>query len=158
PGGRLHLNIAIAHPDHAYQVVLSVRDAHGDVARATLDAEAPPRASGADPRPGLAVKDQPESGYAVGDTVTTTMSDGRGALPSGGSNAYLFLTAQRGLRDVFAEVYNSDDLLLPEECEFQKYRMLIQRIADATKVSKDEPHKGRILRGVIADLLGHREL
>ena len=58
----------------------------------------------------------------------------------------------------FAEVCSSDDLLLPEECEFQKYRMLIQRIADATKVSKDEPHKGRILRGVVADLLGHREL
>jgi hypothetical protein len=57
----------------------------------------------------------------------------------------------------FAEVYNSDELLLPEECEFQKYRMLIQRIADATKVSREEPHKGRILRGVVADLLGHRE-
>jgi hypothetical protein len=57
----------------------------------------------------------------------------------------------------FAGVYNSDELLLPEECEFQKYRMLIQRIADATKVSREEPHKGRILRGVVADLLGHRE-
>jgi len=57
----------------------------------------------------------------------------------------------------FAEVYNSDELLLPEECEFQKYRILIQRIADATKVSKEESHKGRILRGVTADLLGHRE-
>jgi hypothetical protein len=57
----------------------------------------------------------------------------------------------------FAEIHNSDDLLLPEECEFQKYRILIQRIADATKVSREEPHKGRILRGVVADLLGHRE-
>lgn len=57
----------------------------------------------------------------------------------------------------FAEIYNSDELLLPEECEFQKYRILIQRVADATKVSREEPHKGRILRGVVADLLGHRE-
>ena len=57
----------------------------------------------------------------------------------------------------FAEVYSSDDLVLPDECEFGKYRILIQRIADATKVSKEEPHKGRILRGVTADLLGHRE-
>jgi hypothetical protein len=57
----------------------------------------------------------------------------------------------------FAEIYDSDELLLPEECEFQKYRILIQRIADATKVSREEPHKGRILRGVVADLLGHRE-
>lgn len=57
----------------------------------------------------------------------------------------------------FSEVYNSDELLLPEECEFGKCRILIQRIADATKVSKEEPHKGRILRGVTADLLGYRE-
>ena len=57
----------------------------------------------------------------------------------------------------FSEVHNSDDLLLPEECEFQKYRILIQRIAYASKVNKDEPHKGRILRGVVAELLGFRE-
>ena len=57
----------------------------------------------------------------------------------------------------FSEVHNSDDLLLPEECEFQMYRILIQRIAYASKVNKDEPHKGRILRGVVAELLGFRE-
>jgi hypothetical protein len=57
----------------------------------------------------------------------------------------------------FGEVYNSDELMLPEECEFQKYRILIQRIAYASKVSKEEPHKGRILKGVSADLLGYRE-
>ena len=57
----------------------------------------------------------------------------------------------------FAEVFNSDNLLLPDECEFGQYRILIQRIADATKVSREEPHKGRMLRGVVADLLGHRE-
>jgi hypothetical protein len=57
----------------------------------------------------------------------------------------------------FAEVYNSDELLLPEECEFQKYRIQIQHVADATKVSRTEPQKGRILRGVTADLLGDRE-
>jgi hypothetical protein len=57
----------------------------------------------------------------------------------------------------FGEVFNSDELMLPEECEFQKYRILIQRIAYASKVNKEEPHKGRILRGVSADLLGYRE-
>jgi len=57
----------------------------------------------------------------------------------------------------FSEVRNSDDLLLPEECEFQRYRILIQRIAYASKVNKDEPHRGRILRGVVAELLGFRE-
>ncbi len=57
----------------------------------------------------------------------------------------------------FAEVYDSDDLVLPDECEFQKYRILIQRVAYASKVNKEAPHKGRILRGVSADLLGYRE-
>jgi len=57
----------------------------------------------------------------------------------------------------FSEVYESDELMLPEECEFQKYRILIQRIAYASKVNKQEMHKGRILKGVSADLLGYRE-
>lgn len=57
----------------------------------------------------------------------------------------------------FSEVFNSDDLMLPEECEFQKYRILIERIGYASKVNKEEPHKGRILRGVVAELLGFRE-
>ena len=55
------------------------------------------------------------------------------------------------------EVYNSDELLLPEECEYQKLRILIQRIAYASKVNKEEPQKGRILRGVTAEILGYRE-
>lgn len=57
----------------------------------------------------------------------------------------------------FSEIYNSDELVLPDECEFQKYRILIQRVAYASKVDKQEMHKGRILRGVTADLLGYRE-
>lgn len=55
------------------------------------------------------------------------------------------------------EVFNSDELMIPDECEFQRFRILIQRIAYATKVDKAEPHKGRILRGVTADILGYRE-
>jgi len=64
-------------------------------------------------------------------------------------------TEAKGIR--FGEVYNSDELILADECEFQKYRILVQRVAYASKVSKEEPHKGRILRGVVADLLGFRE-
>lgn len=55
------------------------------------------------------------------------------------------------------EVYESDHLMIPEECEYQKYRILIQRIGYATKVDKVSPHKGRILRCVVADILGYRE-
>jgi hypothetical protein len=55
------------------------------------------------------------------------------------------------------EIYKSDELLIPEECEFQQYRILIQRIAFAAKIDKAEMDKGRILRGVTADILGYRE-
>jgi hypothetical protein len=57
----------------------------------------------------------------------------------------------------FGEISNSDELMIPEECEFQKYRIQIQRIAYASKLDPHEPDKGRILRGVCADLLGFRE-
>lgn len=57
----------------------------------------------------------------------------------------------------FGEAYNSDELILADECEFQKYRIMVQRVAYASKVNKEEPHKGRILRGVVAELLGFRE-
>jgi hypothetical protein len=57
----------------------------------------------------------------------------------------------------FGEIYNSDYLLIPEECEFQKYRIIIQRIAYATKVDRGAEHKGRVLRGSVADILGYRQ-
>lgn len=57
----------------------------------------------------------------------------------------------------FGEIYNSDLLVIPEESEFQDYRILIQRITYASKIQRGEEHKGRVLRGVICDLLGYRE-
>jgi len=57
----------------------------------------------------------------------------------------------------FAEINSSDDLMLPEECEFQKYRLMIQRIEYASRTEKNAPEKGRILRGVVAEVLGYRE-
>lgn len=57
----------------------------------------------------------------------------------------------------FAEISNSDELMIPEECEFREFRILIQKIAYATKIQRGEEHKGRVLRGVVADLLGFRE-
>ena len=53
------------------------------------------------------------------------------------------------------EITHSDQLMIPEECEFQKYRIQIQGITYASKLDPHEPHKGRILRGVRADLLGY---
>jgi hypothetical protein len=64
-------------------------------------------------------------------------------------------TARKEIR--FAEIYNSDYLMLPDECEFRQYRILVRTIDDATKVSRDSPQKGRILREVVAEILGYRE-
>jgi hypothetical protein len=57
----------------------------------------------------------------------------------------------------FEELYNSDNLLLPDECEFQKYIIMIKRIAYASTVEKGALHKGRVLRQVVAEILGYRE-
>lgn len=50
----------------------------------------------------------------------------------------------------------SDHLMLLEECEFQKYRIVIQRIAYGSKIDRTAPEKGRVLRGVVAEILGYR--
>lgn len=57
----------------------------------------------------------------------------------------------------FGEVYRSEDLLLPDECEFGKYIILVRRVLSATKVDKASAEKGRILRGVVAEIRGYRE-
>ena len=57
----------------------------------------------------------------------------------------------------FDEINESDRLLLPEECEFQKYRLIIQRIEYASRIDKQAPQKGRVLRGAVAEILGYRE-
>lgn len=57
----------------------------------------------------------------------------------------------------FGEVLNSDELLLPDDCEFQDYRILVQHIDFASKEERGAAHKGRVLRGVVAEILGRRE-
>jgi hypothetical protein len=58
---------------------------------------------------------------------------------------------------LFGEVYNSDELLLPDDCEFRGFRILIQHMDFATREERDAAHKGRVLRGVTADILGYLE-
>jgi hypothetical protein len=57
----------------------------------------------------------------------------------------------------FDELYNSDYLLLPDECEFRSYRIVVRKIGYATKEEKQSLHKGRILRDVTAEILGYRQ-
>jgi hypothetical protein len=56
----------------------------------------------------------------------------------------------------FGELYESDGLLLPDECEYKEYRILIRKIAFATRLDKNAAHKGRVLRGVVAEVRGQR--
>lgn len=57
----------------------------------------------------------------------------------------------------FEEILDCDHLVLAEECEFQKYQIMIQKIAFATKVDKRPGHKGRTLAGCTAEILGYIE-
>ena len=57
----------------------------------------------------------------------------------------------------FAELYRSDPLSLPDECEYGKYRILVDAVGDATKHDHSLPDRGRILRGVTADILSFGE-
>jgi len=57
----------------------------------------------------------------------------------------------------FGELYESDRLLLADECEYQKYTILIQKVAFASRSDRSALHKGRVLRGVVAEILRYRE-
>ena len=50
--------------------------------------------------------------------------------------------------------YESDDLLLPDECEYQKWVILVRKIASAVPQDKANPQRGRVLKGVTAEILG----
>lgn len=57
----------------------------------------------------------------------------------------------------FGEIYNSDRLLIPEACEYQKFVIQIQAIEYASRADRESMQKGRILRGVRADIVGYRQ-
>lgn len=54
---------------------------------------------------------------------------------------------------LFGEINRSDDLLLPSEFAYQHYVCLVRKVAWASKVNREAPEKGRILRGVTAEIL-----
>ena len=109
PEGTFSLDLAVPARDHEYRVVLRTLDADGRTAKLTLYASAPgpggevPRID----RPYLEVAAGcsllPSKSYGIGDEMRLTMRDGYGTYPTGGGNAYLFFTAQRGLREVVVQ-------------------------------------------------------
>lgn len=57
----------------------------------------------------------------------------------------------------FTEINNSDELLLPDECEFRQHRIVVRKIGYATKVERHSLENGRILQDVKAEILGNRQ-
>ena len=57
----------------------------------------------------------------------------------------------------FTEITHSDLLLLPDECQFRKYKLEIDTVGDAAKIDKTAAEKGRILRQVTAQITGYVE-
>ena len=57
----------------------------------------------------------------------------------------------------FDEIQDSDSLVLADECEFQKYKIMIQKVAFATKVDHRPGREGRTLAGCTAEILGYLE-
>jgi hypothetical protein len=60
---------------------------------------------------------------------------------------------EAGKEILFGEVSQSDDLSLPDECEYQKWVVEVRKIAYSTKEDKSAPNRGRVLRGVTAEIL-----
>jgi len=61
---------------------------------------------------------------------------------------------ETGKEILFGEISQSDDLLLPEECEYQKWVIVVRKIASAVALDKTNPQRGRVLKGVTAEIVG----
>jgi hypothetical protein len=96
--GQLRLTFR-ATDDHDYRIVLSVRDSKGRTERLQVHATGPQQRQAATmPRLKLGCGDENDP-LSIGDAICMTAVSDSGRLPSGGPNRYLFITAQRGLRD-----------------------------------------------------------
>ncbi len=111
--GAYSLGLTVPDPQGDYTVTISASDSMGRTTTIEPWVEGPPPAPDRPEHgkpyveidPTGATTPSPDEGecwlcrrYGVGETVRVVMRDGVGTLPSGGSNAYLFLTEQRGLR------------------------------------------------------------
>jgi len=64
---------------------------------------------------------------------------------------------EAGKEVLFGEISQSDDLVLPDECEYQKWVVEVRKIAYSTKEDKSAPNRGRVLKGVTAEILRRLE-
>ncbi len=100
--GRFRTSLAVPSGKHDYEVVLRAVDELGRTERHTVYAG--PAIAGMEPAVRLPQFEtivgerEVAASYDVGDAVRLTMTDGVRALPSGGSNRYLYIVARQGLR------------------------------------------------------------
>ncbi len=98
--GTFNASIPATTADHDYGVVVTVADTEGRVARVSLDANRHPWSIDEGPLvtllPTGAVANETRT-YGVGDRVDLTMIDP--AAKGADASRYLFLVAQRGIRD-----------------------------------------------------------
>lgn len=98
--GSFTLSTTVPDGEHQYEVILTARDGPGRTEKRTTYAGKP----WSDPAQDwirfqtTVGADDEDRGYRIGDTIELTMTDGQQALPTGGSNRYLYLVSQRGLR------------------------------------------------------------
>jgi hypothetical protein len=96
--GRFTAEMEAPGPGRSFVVRMAVRDPDGYTARRTTDVQDPAAAEreveGAVLRP---TSDRSTDDYGLGDTLDLTMVDP--STPASTTDRYLFLTAQRGLRD-----------------------------------------------------------
>jgi hypothetical protein len=99
--GGIVLSTAIPDAAHDYEVVLSTSDAAGRIQHRTITAGTAPAAFWATSGVVFRTIDRKVAGdepYGIGDRIVWRMVDDGTALPSGGTERYLYLVAQRGLR------------------------------------------------------------
>jgi hypothetical protein len=109
--GRFSLARTVPDPGNGYRIALSVADTAGRRMAVNLFAAASGQrdeTSMLPVRPYLGpVPDGCGGGrtvdYSVGDAMRLTMADGYGSYPTGQGNTYLFVTGQRGMRDVILQ-------------------------------------------------------
>ena len=98
--GSFALSAGIPNGEHQYEVVLTARDDAGRTQRHTTFAGMPwvdPAEDSIRFETKLGADDWNRE-YRIGDTIDLTMTDGQRVLPTGGSNRYLYIVSQRGLR------------------------------------------------------------
>jgi hypothetical protein len=109
--GRFSLSRTVPDPGNGYRIHLSVADSAGRKMTAVLYASASgpgdetylPNLPYLGTAPEGACGSRDSIAYGVGDAMRLTMADRSGSYPTGHGNTYLFVTAQRGIRDVILQ-------------------------------------------------------